>query len=169
LFWKNRFDRKNLTIKSFLNPVFVCLCVLVFLIEVIGVATGKIFGVYSYGYALGWKLLKVPILIGVNWLKLMYCAWEIMSRINNQRWIRVCLSATILLGYDYVMEPVAPKLSMWYWQNNTIPLQNFIAWYGIALIMGLCFEQIKWNYRNGLSTTVLLLQILFFTILNFIL
>src|SRR5689334_23098853 len=36
--------------------------------EVIGVATGAIFGAYSYGEVLGFKLLEVPLIIGLNWV-----------------------------------------------------------------------------------------------------
>ena len=40
-------------------------------LEVQGVRTGQIFGVYSYGKTLGFKLINVPITIGLNWLVLV--------------------------------------------------------------------------------------------------
>lgn len=50
-----------------------------FLVEAIGVNTGRIFGEYSYGYALGPKLLNTPVIIGLNWFVLIYCT-NIISR-----------------------------------------------------------------------------------------
>ena len=38
-----------------------------FAVEVIGVATGLLFGDYSYGTGLGPKVLDVPLLMGVLW------------------------------------------------------------------------------------------------------
>ena len=38
-----------------------------FLVEVIGVNYGIIFGNYTYGKVLGFKVLNVPLMIGVNW------------------------------------------------------------------------------------------------------
>ena len=35
--------------------------------EILGVQWGWIFGNYQYGDALGYKVLGVPLLIGVNW------------------------------------------------------------------------------------------------------
>ena len=35
--------------------------------EIVGVKFGIIFGDYKYGYALGYKIFEVPILIGANW------------------------------------------------------------------------------------------------------
>ena len=51
---------------------FIMLSLLIFLIgfsvEAIGVATGVLFGNYTYGGVFGYKLFETPILIGVNWL-----------------------------------------------------------------------------------------------------
>src|SRR6218665_3631044 len=45
-----------------------------FLVEVAGVHTHIIFGSYDYGKTLGLKLFDVPLIIGINWLMLVYCA-----------------------------------------------------------------------------------------------
>ncbi|MDZ7635724.1 MAG: carotenoid biosynthesis protein [Bacteroidales bacterium] len=50
-----------------------------FLIEAYGVNTGKIFGHYTYGKALGPALLNTPLIIGLNWFLLIYCT-NVISR-----------------------------------------------------------------------------------------
>lgn len=53
-----------------------------FLVEAAGVNTGKIFGYYSYGSALGPKLWNTPVIIGLNWFVLIYCT----NVISRQLW-----------------------------------------------------------------------------------
>ena len=54
-----------------------------FFIEVMGVHTGVIFGKYWYGQTLGTKVLDVPLVIGANWLLLIYCSSIIAENIFN--------------------------------------------------------------------------------------
>jgi len=53
-----------------------------YLIEVLGVNTGLIFGNYRYGSALGLKVWEVPLLIGVNWLILVYCTGIFLQSVH---------------------------------------------------------------------------------------
>ncbi|MFC2081423.1 carotenoid biosynthesis protein, partial [Bacteroidota bacterium] len=46
--------------------------VLGFGIEVAGIKTGFIFGAYRYGGILGPKIAEVPIIMGVNWVLMVY-------------------------------------------------------------------------------------------------
>ncbi len=43
-----------------------------FILEYMGVSTGLLFGDYAYGSALGPKLAQTPILIGLNWILVVY-------------------------------------------------------------------------------------------------
>jgi putative membrane protein len=58
------------------NRNFIVFAVITFLtgyfIEVVGVKTGLIFGHYKYDRTLGFEILEVPPVIGVNWLLLVY-------------------------------------------------------------------------------------------------
>ena len=62
------------------NEKHILAFVLVFLggliIEIIGVRTGYIFGNYNYGNVLGIKVYDTPIVIGVNWLMLIYLVFS---------------------------------------------------------------------------------------------
>ena len=59
--------------KSFIMTV-IGIFLVGFFIEVVGVHTGIIFGKYWYGETLGTKVLGVPLVIGANWLLLIYCS-----------------------------------------------------------------------------------------------
>ncbi|MFW5803961.1 MAG: carotenoid biosynthesis protein [bacterium] len=59
--------------------VSILIAIVGFLVEVLGVQTGIIFGSYQYGETLGPKLFQVPLIIGINWLMLVYCIFIISS------------------------------------------------------------------------------------------
>jgi putative membrane protein len=105
-----------------------------YFIELIGVNRGVIFGEYRYGQGLGLKLWNTPLLIGMNWLMMVYLSGSVVSLMNLRVIPSILIASFIMLLYDVLMEQVASDLDMWYWANNTIPLQNYIAWFIIALI-----------------------------------
>ena len=39
-----------------------------------------------------------------------------------------------MLAMDFVMEPVAPKLDMWRFENLIVPSSNYIGWLIIGLV-----------------------------------
>ncbi len=61
--------------------VFISIFLISYFVEVAGVRTGLIFGPYSYGRGLGLKLLDTPLLIGLNWVLLVYCTAAIFEKI----------------------------------------------------------------------------------------
>ena len=151
--------------KSFL--IFGLIYFTGFFIEVLGVHTGLIFGRYIYGPGLGIKVLKTPLIIGLNWLLLVYVTVSLTERLNTGTAIKVLLSAGILLAYDLVLEQVAPKLEMWSWADETVPLQNYVAWYLIALLFTGIVKISGINMKNRLAALILICQIVFFTVLLF--
>lgn len=143
--------------------------VLGFGVEVLGVNTGLIFGSYSYGEVLGIKLIKTPLLIGVNWFMLVYLCWDILGRTKLNVFFRITLSAALMLLYDWVMEPVAIKTGMWTWAMEDIPLQNYLAWYLIAVCMFSFLAILRLKFRNPLTITLFAVQFLFFSALGILL
>ena len=136
-----------------------------FFIEIIGVQTGIIFGEYVYGKGLGWKLWDTPLIIGLNWLLLVYTTATITQKIKIHNIIRIALGAGMMLVYDLIMEQVAPRMDMWSWKNGIIPIENYIAWFVIASLFHTLIQFTGIKIRNKLSETVLLAQFVFFVIL----
>jgi len=60
---------------------------------------------------------------------------------------------------------VAPKLDLWAFEAETVPLQNYLAWFGLAVLFHTLFRLFKVQTRNPLSVRLLLMQALFFAIL----
>lgn len=138
-----------------------------FLIEVIGVNTGFIFGSYSYRTALGIKLWDTPLMIGVNWLILVYCTGVFLEQFKlKSRFVFSALGAMILLGLDLLIEPVAMRFDYWTWSGGNIPLQNYIGWYIVSFLLFWYFSGMDFKKENKAAIVLLFAQLSFFVVLN---
>lgn len=148
------------------RPSFLVYCLVAFLvgfgIEVAGVHTGAIFGEYSYGSVLGFKLWEVPIMIGVNWLLLTYLCGSVTDRLSVPTAVKVLVAAGLMTLLDVIIEPVAIRLGFWQWHSPAIPTQNYIAWYVVSAALFFVYYGSKFRKENQLSPLLLALQFLFF-------
>lgn len=132
-------------------------------VEIIGVNTGMIFGNYHYGRALGPKVMETPLIIGLNWLFMVYASNSLFNRFRIPALLKVLFASMIMVVYDLVLEQVADKLEMWSWENSAIPAQNYLAWFLLALLFGGLLRCFKINMENKLSRILLGCQFLFFS------
>ncbi len=154
-----------------------------FFVEVLGVNSGVLFGHYTYSEILGLQIFGVPLIIGLNWFKITYCAYItsiILSQYIAKRTdgkiktvfqtplVYSIIAALLATFFDYLMEPVANKVGFWHWENNIIPGFNYVCWFLISFFLNRMYDMMKLPYTNGFAIVVLAVQALFFLILNFI-
>lgn len=120
--------------------VFTFIYLIGFFVEVLGVNTGIIFGNYIYGEGLGTKVFNTPLIIGLNWLLLVYITASVLENKKLLVPVKIILGAAMMLGYDFIIEQLAPELNMWDWKNNTIPVSNYVAWFFIAAFFTLQYR-----------------------------
>jgi putative membrane protein len=146
--------------------VMIILYSLGFLVEVIGVSTGVLFGEYTYGVTLGFKFLETPLMIGVNWILLSLASFGVSSFFLKKQLHIILLSSSLMVLMDVLIEPIAISLDFWTWALVDIPLQNYLMWFFVSLIMNalISFNRLKIDYR--ISFGLLLSQILFFTFIS---
>lgn len=137
-----------------------------FLIEVAGVKSGLIFGNYYYGSALGLKILNVPLIIGLNWLLLVYCVGCICNNWSSNIYAKSIYGASMLVILDLFIELVAVKYDLWEWINDSVPIQNYIAWFCISFLLLILFNKFNFNKNNKLTLAVYLVQLVFFVLLS---
>ena len=132
-------------------------------LEVQGVRTGKIFGVYSYGKTLGFQVLKVPLTIGLNWLVLLLATsalveeWNIAGKIS-----KAAIGAGLMTALDFLIEPVAVHFDFWTWAGVQVPSQNFIAWWMASFFFHLAYQNTPFPAKSSLFRLIAALQFLFF-------
>lgn len=136
------------------------------IVEIIGVQTGLIFGAYQYGATLGPKIIETPWMIGVNWLLLVYASASILSNITRLNWLRALLGAILMLGYDFLLEPVAVRTDMWTWEGGFIPIQNYIAWGIIAFAFHWFLARLSLSMKNKMALPVFISQVVYLLILQ---
>jgi len=177
LFWMQ--PQKNLSFYLFFSIAFL----VGMATEMIGVNTGKLFGHYKYGTVMGPKLNGVPFLIGVNWFVVVFCSGVIVTKFNSwveekyllagvviKPWIQqvsfVVDAALLTTFFDFILEPVAIHLQFWQWQNNSIPLYNYLCWFVISALLLLVFRQLQFSKHNHFAVHLFIIQFLFFVALQ---
>lgn len=131
--------------------------------EIIGVNTGLLFGDYTYGSAVGPKIMGVPFLIGTNWVMLSVAAYSISKQIFNNRWLIAFLSGIIITAFDMLLEPVAIKYGWWTWQTIDVPIFNYVCWLILGILFGFLLH--KKVQKTNRSFYMLIVQALFFVVL----
>ena len=135
--------------------------------ELAGTKTGIIFGEYAYGGGLGPKLWDVPVLIGLNWFFMVYTSLALSAVMTKNTGIRLFLAPALMVAYDYFLEPFAMAHDMWHWAGNTVPLQNYLAWYAGGLFLCAVALGGKFDLRNRFAAGLFVVQLCFFVILFF--
>jgi putative membrane protein len=152
---------------------FLLLSFLVFLIgfavEGIGVATGVLFGSYGYGDAFGFKLFETPLLIGVNWLFLALGTYGIVQFFTKKAIWLILIPPVLMTTLDVLLEPVAMKLGFWSWENDVIPLQNYVMWFLTSTLIHSLIYYFRPNINAKISFVVIGVQFTFFGVLNLVL
>ncbi len=146
-------------------PIILAIWLMGYGVEILGVKSGFPFGDYSYGEVLGWKFFEVPPLIGINWLIVVWGGFSLSQTIGigpKLRWLATPILVVIL---DYVIEPVAIHFELWTWENGVPPIQNFLGWFVVAMLMTLLFERYPLVKKPRLGLVAFIMQLLFFGVI----
>ncbi len=147
-------------------PIALAIATIGFVAEVVGIHTGLLFGNYSYGASLGIKMFDVPLIIGLNWLMLVYTSRVIVEKYFSSALFRVVAGALLLVLYDFLVEMPAGRLDMWTWRDGAPGIANFIGWFGVALLMHTIVEVMEFRFKNMLAIPLFIIQLMFFGLLS---
>ena len=152
---------------------FLILSAIIFLIgfsvEAVGVATGVLFGNYEYGAPFGFKIFETPLVIGVNWLFLALSTYGIVQYFTKKAILLILIPPLLMTGLDVLVEPIAIKLDFWSWENDIIPIQNYVMWFVTSSVIHSVVYFFKPTINAKISFVILIVQVLFFGVLNFVL
>lgn len=148
---------------------FLFIFITAFIIEAIGVKTGRIFGIYRYETGLGPKIFETPLMIGANWALLVYCTSVIADRFPVSDFLKIIAGSAIMLAYDFMLELAAPVMHMWSFEDNVVPWRNYASWFLLAVIFHSLLRLTGIRTENRIAPFVLYVQSVFFIILILIL
>ncbi|MFA7081197.1 MAG: carotenoid biosynthesis protein [Bacteroidales bacterium] len=157
------YDRNNITTKKVIFYIFIYISSL--FIEMYGVNTGILFGDYTYGKGLGIKIVETPILIGINWVLMIYITSSVFTKLKPNFLSQVIIPSSLMIGYDIIMERAAPKIDMWSWAGDSIPLQNFLMWGGLAILFHSIRYLLKIEIKNKMAAPIFIAQVLLFILI----
>jgi len=146
--------------------VFAAIVLLSFFTEMVGVHTGKPFGEYAYRTTLGPKLAGTPLIIGCNWLLLIYGTHTLASRLFRNSFLIVLGGSACMVLNDLVLELSAPHLKMWQFEESFPPLENFISWFALSAFFHFLLIVFRVDTKNPAAQIVVIIQFLFFVILT---
>ena len=127
-------------------------------VEAIGVLTGVPYGWFAYSSEIGTAVIgPVPWTVGFAYVPLLLGACTLARRYAAGRsfWVKVLLSAVLLVAADLVLDPGAALLGYWIWAHPGlyygIPASNFAGW----LLTGAAYSAITLFFvRGGLPVGV---------------
>ncbi len=137
-----------------------------FAVEAAGVATGVIFGEYSYGTVLGPKVLGVPLIIGLNWALVILGSVSLTVRFLRHPLAAAALAGLLTSGFDWVLEPVAISSGYWTWAAAAVPVRNYVAWFLVAGLLAALYAWRRVSVKTWLATIALAIQLVFFALLR---
>ena len=116
-------------LKSLTALAFVVIFILGFTVELIGIKTGLLFGTYYYTDVLSQQFLGVPIIIGVNWFVIVVSSAALFFNLKLALPLKALLAGLAATLLDFIIEPVAIKYKFWIWENDLVPLYNYVCWF----------------------------------------
>ncbi len=131
-------------------------------VEWIGVHYGFPFGVYSYGDNLGPKVSGVPWFIGINWAVLTLICGIIASHLVGRKWLRILAGAGLMVFLDFFLEFSAPIFDFWAFENEAVPIENYLAWFGISVLFHFIYQSLKIKGDTKISYHLYAAQLVFF-------
>ncbi len=111
--------------------VLVSLGVFALIIETIAVKTGVLYGKFTYGDALGYKLFgAVPWPVAFAYPPIVLGAFWLARKITDTKWV-VLLAALFALVVDIALGPALTRMELWQWETSGpyygIPIIGFIG------------------------------------------
>ncbi len=152
--------------KSVLNQGFWTFFAVAFLlgfcVEVFGIKSGLLFGYYEYTDWLGFKLLDVPVVIGLLWASTAYACNQVAGNMFKDAFLQVIAAALLMVLFDYMIEPFAVSAELWKWNMSEIPTYNYISWFIVGIILSVIYQFCVKTSDNKVAPYFLVIQVLFF-------
>jgi len=98
---------------------------------------------------------------------LSFATYGVSSYLFRNKTVIIVFASILMVLTDYIIEPMAGALDFWYWVGGNIPIQNYVGWFFVSLIIHTILVKMNFKFNFKLCLALLLSQILFFVIQYF--
>ncbi len=159
------FINSKINQKGFMTSI-ILIAIFGFIIEYLGANYGILFGAYSYGENLGFKVGNVPLIMAINWILLIIITGNFSEKVfKNSLVSKVIFGSLLMVILDFFIEFSAPKLDYWEFDKHPVPLSNYIWWFLFSIIFHIIYQINIKEKEHVLSQNILLIHFLFFGLL----
>lgn len=151
--------------RSLTALAFVVIFILGFLVELIGIKTGLLFGNYQYTDVLSQRVFGVPIIIGVNWFVIVVSSAALYFNLKLALLLKALLAGLSATLLDFIIEPVAIKYKFWIWENDTVPFYNYFCWFVFSTAFAYLYLRLA-DKQNRTAFFLYFMWVAFFIALN---
>jgi putative membrane protein len=74
------------------------------------------------------------------------------------------IASLLMVGLDFLIEPVAINSDYWSWENNQIPLYNYVCWFLISFLIHIVYQKNKLTEQNSVYNCLYIVLVVFFTL-----
>jgi len=137
--------------------IVLALSTLILAIQAAAIEFRYPFGEFSFGDALGYKILGiVPWTITFAYLPLVLAAFWLASKLTKSGF-RVILSGIFLAGANAVLDPALSFMGLRSWENGGpffgVPVLNFAGWFITGIICALILQAF-WGKENEVRRSI---------------
>jgi putative membrane protein len=90
----------------------------------------------------------------------------------ERRWKMLKIVSVLLDGallavlFDWVIEPAAIKMGYWQWKDGEVPVFNYYCWGFVSIVILAIFYILPFRKQNLFAVNLLLIQFMFFLLVN---
>jgi len=93
---------------------------------------------------------------------LVYLTGSILYSHVQSDVLAAIFGAALMVGLDFLIEPVAVELDFWRWNQDSIPLSNYAGWFGVAFCLHIVYRKLKFDRGNPLAKFLFGAMVVFF-------
>ena len=97
----------------------------------------------------------------MNWLLLALGSVTFLRRWTKHRMLLALGTGVVMVGIDALIEPMAPALRFWTFEQHPVPAANYVSWWVLGTMAGALLARTK-PVSNPTSVVLLGLQVVFF-------
>ena len=101
-------------------------------------------------------------MIGLNWALLALAALGLLNDLNVAAWLKPLVGALLMVGLDFLMETSAPVFDFWSFENNIVPLWNYVCWFMLSWLMLVIGQRMRIHGDRRFSLQFYLVNFTFF-------